>query len=122
MKNYVQTGNNLTLTAPYDVDSGDGALIGSIFGVAAGDALEDGEVDIVTVGVFDLPKTSALAIAVGDQLWWHDDTKLVNKTSASGTLIGVATYSGRLTYKSAGLPASRPLASSRLDRLPSSPP
>ena len=90
MKNYIQTGDNLTLPAPYDVDSGDGALIGSIFGVAAGDALSGADADLVTRGVFELPKTSALAISIGDQLWWHDDTKVVNKTSASGTLIGVA--------------------------------
>ena len=37
MKNYVQPGNTITLTAPYAVTSGDGFLVGSIFGVAAGD-------------------------------------------------------------------------------------
>ena len=36
MKNYVQPGNTITLTAPYAVVSGDGLLVGSIFGVAAG--------------------------------------------------------------------------------------
>ena len=40
MKNYVQPGNTITLTAPYDVASGDGLLVGSVFGVAAGDARE----------------------------------------------------------------------------------
>ncbi len=38
MKNYVQPGNAITLTAPYAVASGDGLLVGSIFGVAAGAA------------------------------------------------------------------------------------
>ena len=36
MKNYVQPGNTITLTAPYTVASGDGLLVGSIFGIAAG--------------------------------------------------------------------------------------
>ena len=90
MKNYVQAGDNLTLTAPYDVSSGDGALIGSIFGVAAGDADSGDEVDIVTVGVFTLPKTSALAISVGDKLYWDEGEKAVNKTPTDNTLIGVA--------------------------------
>ena len=90
MKNYVQAGNNLTLTAPYAVDSGDGALIGSIFGVAAGDADSGAEVDIVTLGVFELPKTSALAISIGDKLYWDNTAKVVNKTSTDNTLIGVA--------------------------------
>ena len=38
MKTYVQPGNTITLTAPYAVASGDGLLVGSIFGVAAGAA------------------------------------------------------------------------------------
>ena len=90
MKNYVQAGNNLSLTAPYAVDSGDGALVGSIFGVAAGDAESGAEVDIVTEGVFELPKTSALAISAGDKLYWDDTAKVVNKTSSGNTLVGVA--------------------------------
>ena len=89
MKNYVQTGDNLTLPAPYEVDSGDGALIGSIFGVAAGDADSGDDVDFLTRGVFELPKTSALAIAIGDKLYWDDTAKVVNKTNTN-PLIGVA--------------------------------
>ena len=38
MKNYVQPGNTITLTAPYAVTSGDGLLVGSIFGIASGAA------------------------------------------------------------------------------------
>ena len=38
MKNYVQPGNIITLTAPYAVASGDGLLVGAIFGVASGTA------------------------------------------------------------------------------------
>lgn len=90
MKNYIQTGDSLTLPAPYDVDSGDGALVGSIFGVAAGDASTGEDVDLVTRGVFELPKTSALAISVGDKLYWDNTAKLVNKTATDNTLIGVA--------------------------------
>ena len=45
MKNYVQPGNTLTLTAPYAVTSGDGLLVGSIFGVAGGDAASGATVE-----------------------------------------------------------------------------
>jgi len=38
MKNFVQPGKTITLTAPYAVTSGDGLLVGSVFGVAAGTA------------------------------------------------------------------------------------
>lgn len=90
MKNYIQLGDNLTLTAPYNVSSGGGALVGSIFGVAASDALSGADMDIVTEGVFTLPKTSALAISVGDRVYWDDSAKVVNKTSSGNTLVGVA--------------------------------
>lgn len=88
--NFIQTGVNLTLPAPYDVSSNDGALIGAIFGVAQIDAVSGADVDIVTTGVHALPKVAALAIAVGDKVYWDNTAKLVNKTAASNTLIGVA--------------------------------
>lgn len=90
MKNFVQAGNNLTVAAPYALSSGDGALINSLFGVAAGDADNGAEVDLMTVGVFELPKTSALAISIGEKLYWDNVAKEVNKTSSGNTLIGVA--------------------------------
>ena len=90
MKNFVQPGDTLTLPAPYDVLSGGGALVGSIFGVAAEDALSGADVDLVVEGVFTLPKTSALAIAIGDHVYWDDTAKVVNKTSGGNTLVGVA--------------------------------
>ena len=94
MRNQIQRGENITVPAPFDVASGDGCLIGSLFGVAAETAVEDSDVDLVTVGVFRLPKTSALAIAIGDPVYWHAGTPpaagVVNKTSAAGIRIGVA--------------------------------
>lgn len=53
MKNYIQPGNTITLTAPYDVNSGDGFLVGSIFGVATGAALSGAVIEAALVGVFD---------------------------------------------------------------------
>jgi predicted RecA/RadA family phage recombinase len=40
MRNYVQAGNVITATAPYDLASGDGALVGAMFGIASTDAAE----------------------------------------------------------------------------------
>lgn len=90
MKNYVNAGSNVTLAAPATVVSGDGVLIGSIFGIAAGDAAIGAELDLVTEGVFTMPKVSALAIAIGDKLYWDNAAKLVNKTPAGNTFIGAA--------------------------------
>ena len=90
MKNYVQAGVNLTVPAPADVTSGLPVVIGSLFGVAAGDALTGGDLDLVTEGVFELAKVSALAIAIGDKVYFDSATKLVNKTASGNTFIGVA--------------------------------
>jgi predicted RecA/RadA family phage recombinase len=89
-KNYVQTGENLTVPAPANIISGSGVLVGSIFGVALVSALSGEELDMSTVGVWNLPKVSAQAIAVGAKVYWDDTAKLVTTTATSNTLIGVA--------------------------------
>ena len=89
-KNYVQSGVNLTLPAPANVLSGEGVLVGTLFGVAAESALSAENFDLVTLGVFELPKVSALAISIGDKLYWDNTAKLVNKTATGNTLIGAA--------------------------------
>lgn len=90
MRNYIQPGKTLTLPAPAAVLSGEGVVIGSIFGVAAGDAASGADVDLAVEGVFELPKVSALAISVGDKVYFDGATGLVSKTASGNTYIGVA--------------------------------
>ena len=90
MKNYVQKGENLTFPAPYDVASGGGVKSGLIFGVAAGDALSGADVDLVTVGVFDLPKVSTDVFTIGAAVYWDNTAKLVTTTTSGNTKVGVA--------------------------------
>ncbi|MDY7096762.1 MAG: DUF2190 family protein [Pseudomonadota bacterium] len=91
MKNYVQRGDTLTLTAPAEIVSGDVVSVGSIIGVANGDAESGAPLDLDTVGVFQLPKVSALAIAEGDVVYWDSTNGLVTKTASGNTKLGVAT-------------------------------
>ena len=91
MKNYVQTGNTITLTAPYAVTSGDGLLVGSIFGVAAGTVALGEAVEAALVGVYDLKKVASQAWAAGDKVYWDNTNKEATKTATANTLIGVAT-------------------------------
>lgn len=91
MKNYVQPGNTITLTAPYAVTPGDGLLVGSIFGVAAGTAALGEPVETALEGVYDLKKVASQAWAVGDKIYWDNTAKNTTKTLTSNTLIGVAT-------------------------------
>ena len=61
MRNYVQEGETVTVAAPTGgVKSGDGVLVGALFGVACFDALQTAEVEIQTEGVFDLPKPNSV--------------------------------------------------------------
>ncbi|MEC3860123.1 DUF2190 family protein [Mesobacterium sp. TK19101] len=90
MKNYVQPGNTITLTAPYAVTSGDGLLVGSIFGVAAGDAGNGETVEVALTGVFDLKKVASQAWSAGDKVYWDNTNKEATKTATANTLIGVA--------------------------------
>lgn len=90
MKNYIQPGNTVTLAVPYDVVSGNGFLLGAIFGIAAGDALMGEDAEATLVGVFDLTKAASQAWVVGDKVYWDDTNKVATKTATANTLIGVA--------------------------------
>lgn len=90
MKNYIHDGDALTVTAPADVLSGAGVLVGFMFGVAAGDALTGADVTIVRKGVFKLAKTSAQAWAQGEAIYWDDAAKECTTVDTENTLIGWA--------------------------------
>lgn len=89
MKNFVQHGDVLDLTAPYNVTSGDGFLVGShIFAVAEVTALSGAPVRGKTTGVFDLKYGVAAVVAVGAKLYWDDTNKNVTGTASTNKLIG----------------------------------
>lgn len=90
MKNFIQPGHNITVAAPAAVQSGDGVLIGALFGVANADAASGADVVISTVGVFTLPKTTTDDIAVGAAVYWDAAEAEVTTTAAGNTLIGHA--------------------------------
>lgn len=90
MKNYIQLGDNITLPAPYDVASGGGALIGSIFGVASTAALSGEDTAFVRVGVFTLPKATgeAWSASAPPKIYWDNTNKRCTTTATNNTLIG----------------------------------
>jgi predicted RecA/RadA family phage recombinase len=90
MKNFVQPGNTLGLTAPYDVLSGAGLQVGNIFGVASCDAASGTPVETRLVGVYDLAKTAAQAWSVGDLIYWDNDAKVCTTVAAGHLLVGTA--------------------------------
>ncbi|MCA2014385.1 DUF2190 family protein [Cereibacter sphaeroides] len=90
MQNYIAPGEHVTLPAPYNVVSGEAALIGSIFGVAQGAALSGVPVVWVRRGEFTLPKTEAQAWTLGAKIYWDATNKVCTTTASGNTLIGAA--------------------------------
>jgi predicted RecA/RadA family phage recombinase len=90
MQNYTQPGETVTLTAPYAVASGAGALVGSLFGVATDAVANGASGQFLTCGVVTLTKNSAEAWTVGAKVYWDNTNKYVTTTSTSNTLIGCA--------------------------------
>lgn len=88
MKNFIQSGVNLTIPTASAVTSGNPVIAGSIIGIAAGDANAGGTVDVVTAGVFELPKVAANAFTVGAPVYWNGT--LATSTATGNTQIGVA--------------------------------
>ena len=82
MRNYIQPGHAITLLAPYDVVSGGGLLVGSIFGVASHDALSGAEVETQLTGVIDLAKVASQAWTAGAKVYWDNTAKRVTTRDA----------------------------------------
>jgi predicted RecA/RadA family phage recombinase len=87
MTNFVKSGDNLTLAAPYNVLSGGGFKVGNVFGVAANDTTSGLDVECDVEGVYDLAKDSS-TFAQGDLVYWDDVAKMVTSTVGSNLLIG----------------------------------
>lgn len=82
MKNYVQAGDILTLTAPYTAVSGSLVHVGEIVGVAAGDAASGAPVVIDTRGVFNLTHAvTNTAAAIGAVAYYDTTNRAISNTT-----------------------------------------
>lgn len=105
MKNHVQRGDVITITAAADITSGQLVKVGDIIGVACHDAASGSACEVAIRGVFRMPKASAAVIGVGEKLVWDisansgagefDDSAA---TPAAGDLTG----NGAIAAESAG--------------------
>lgn len=94
MRNFIQDGEVLTVTAPYTTTSGQGVKVGDIFGIAVGDIASGASGAIQTVGVFDVTKQGGAGVtfSAGDKVYWDDGNRRALASGASGNMwIGVAT-------------------------------
>ena len=89
MKNFIQAGDVIEVTAAVAVTSGQAYSVGQIFGVCVADAGIGELVQLKTSGVFDLTKVSAQAWSVGDAIYYDDLSGEVTNV-ANGLQVGVA--------------------------------
>ena len=84
MKNFVQPGNTLDLSAPAALSSGDVVQVGKLIGVAEKDAQSGETVAVSVVGVYSLNRNATDTFAQGDLVYWDATAKEVTTNSAAG--------------------------------------
>ena len=90
MNNYIHLGTTLSLSAPYEVNSGDCIEIGAIFGVAKSWASPGETVEVVTTGVFDVRKCPKQAWETGEKLYWDNKDRRITNMRISNCFVGIA--------------------------------
>lgn len=91
MKNYIQKGNTITLTAPANVVSGQPLKVGQFFGVVVADALSGQPMELCLEGVFELVKKTADTPSEGSALYWDPTPgELTTTKAATNQLVGAA--------------------------------
>ena len=88
--NYKHPGKTMPFAAPYDRTSGQGALIGAMFGVALGTYASGAAGQFATEGVWTLTKATGEAWTAGALIYWDDTNKRCTTTSTSNRRIGCA--------------------------------
>ncbi|WP_367714511.1 DUF2190 family protein [Nitratireductor sp. GISD-1A_MAKvit] len=101
MRNYIQPGDTLDLTAPAGgVQSGQILKIGDLVGVASTDAAEGHKVAVAVEGVFSLPKETGTGLSEGAKAYWTGSE--ISGTASGNTLCGhviEAASAGAVTVK-----------------------
>jgi predicted RecA/RadA family phage recombinase len=92
MKNFLQPGETVELTAPSGgVVSGGAYLIGGLFGVAVFSAAEAEKFNLVRKGVFTFDKTTSQEYAEGDPLYFNPATGKLTNVAGSLRRVAIAT-------------------------------
>jgi predicted RecA/RadA family phage recombinase len=89
MQNFIQVGDQIEVVAPAALASGEGVVIGGMFGVATTAAAINAPVVLRLVGVVTLPKATG-ALTQFQKVYWDATNKRVTGTATSNSLIGTA--------------------------------
>lgn len=89
--NYVQQGAVVTVVSPSGgVSSGDGVLIGSLFGVATASVAAGADLEIAVEGVFELPCNASDNFTQGAPVYWDATAGECVDTATTDKEIGLA--------------------------------
>lgn len=92
MKNFIQNGDVITATAPTGgITSGQGMVMGALFGVAATTAAEGEAVNIATRGVYELAKRTTATFTAGTVVSYDLPNRRCDAPGSGFYPIGVAT-------------------------------
>lgn len=92
MKNFIQKDDLIEVAAPTGgVTSGDGVIVGALFGVAVTTAAEGETVTLLTEGVFDLPKATTTTFTSGGMVSFDISTRKAVAPATGKYPIGAAT-------------------------------
>lgn len=90
MKNYISSGEIVSVAAPYARESGEAALVGSLFGVSITKVALGETMQMQTKGIVKHTKVTADVVAVGDKIYWDNTNKILTTTATSNKWVGVA--------------------------------
>lgn len=90
MNNFVNSGETIDLVAPYAVNSGAGALVGNLFGIAKTTLANGASGPFQLKGVVTHATDTGAAWSQGDLIYWDNTNKVMTKTATSNKLIGAA--------------------------------
>lgn len=93
MNNFIHEGNVIEILAPYEVDAGEGVMVGCLFGIATSWARQGEVVSIRTTGVFDLPRTTHQNWNVGDPILWDPQSRRFESFEGAGLKVAIAVAS-----------------------------
>lgn len=90
MNNMLQDGARITVAAPYAVTSGQGVLVGALFGVACNTAALNATVELAMEGVVRLTALGTDTFAVGALVYWDNTNRRCTSTASGNRIIGNA--------------------------------
>ncbi|AVW93032.1 DUF2190 family protein [Celeribacter baekdonensis] len=92
MKNFIQNGHIIRVTAPVGgITSGTAIIVGNIFGIAAYTSADGDPVELGTTGVYQLPKATTAVLTVGARVAWDNTAKNINLPGTGRFPVGIAT-------------------------------